>query len=291
MSILVTGSTGRIGAQVIAQLAANGASVRALTRTPQKAGFPAGVTAVRGDLLDADAMRLALAGVNTLFLLVSNAPDELTQAINTLGLAREAGVKGIVYLSVTRSAEYTDVSHFTAKYAVERMIEQMELPATVLRPSYFFQNDATLKDPLTKAGLYVSPVGDKGVSMVDVRDIADAAVIELLRRDRSPAALPRATYELSGPDALTGASLANVWSDALGRDVRYAGGDLDAFEKAVKTQAPAWLAYDLRAMMRRYQVDGAVATPADIERLTTLLGRPPRSYRDFARETALGWQA
>ncbi|RZL90760.1 MAG: NmrA/HSCARG family protein [Variovorax sp.] len=229
--------------------------------------------------------------VNTLFLLVSNAPDELTQAINTLGLAREAGVKGIVYLSVTRSAEYTDVSHFTAKHAVERMIEQMDLPATVLRPSYFFQNDATFKDPLVKAGLYVSPIGDKGVSMVDVRDIADAAVIELLRRDRAPVALPRATYELSGPDALTGDSLAKLWSDALGREVRYAGGDLDAFEKAVKTKAPAWLAYDLRAMMRRYQVDGAVATPTDIERLTTLLGRPPRSYRDFARETARSWQA
>ena len=291
MSILVTGSTGRIGAQVVAQLATSGASFRALTRTPEKAGFPAGVTAVRGDLLEADAMRLALAGVNTLFLLVSNAPDELTQAINTLGLAREAGVKGIVYLSVTRSAEYTDVSHFTAKHAVERMIEQMDLPATVLRPSYFFQNDATFKDPLVKAGLYVSPIGDKGVSMVDVRDIADAAVIELLRRDRAPVALPRATYELSGPDALTGDSLAKLWSDALGREVRYAGGDLDAFEKAVKTKAPAWLAYDLRAMMRRYQVDGAVATPTDIERLTTLLGRPPRSYRDFARETARSWQA
>jgi uncharacterized protein YbjT (DUF2867 family) len=291
MSILVTGSTGRIGAQVVAQLAASGASVRALTRTPEKADFPAGVTAVRGDLLDADTMRLALAGVNTLFLLISNAPDELTQAINTLGLAREASVKGIVYLSVTRSAEYTDVSHFTAKHAVERMIEQMDLPATVLRPSYFFQNDATLKDPLTKAGLYVSPVGDKGVSMVDVRDIADAAVIELLRRDRASAALPRATYELSGPDALTGTSLANIWSDVLGREVRYAGGDLDAFEEAVKTKAPAWLAYDLRAMMRRYQVDGAVATPDDIERLMTLLGRPPRSYRDFALEMTHSWQA
>ncbi|MBS0428445.1 MAG: NmrA family NAD(P)-binding protein [Proteobacteria bacterium] len=291
MSILVTGSTGRIGTQVVTQLAARGAGVRALTRAPEKADFPAGVIAVRGDLLDADAMRRALTGVGTLFLLVSNAADELTQAINTLGLAREAGVKGIVYLSVTRSAEYTDVSHFTAKHAVERMIEQMDLPASVLRPSYFFQNDATFKDPLTKAGLYVSPVGDKGVSMVDVRDIADAAVTELLRRDRAPAALPRATYELSGPDALTGASLADIWSDALGREVRYAGGDLDVFEKAVKAQAPAWLAYDLRAMMRRYQVDGAVATPDDIERLTTLLGRPPRSYRAFSRETARSWQA
>ncbi|HZF85602.1 MAG TPA: NmrA family NAD(P)-binding protein [Burkholderiaceae bacterium] len=291
MSILVTGSTGRIGTQVVTQLTARGASVRALTRAPEEADFPAGVVAVRGDLLDADAMRPALTGVSTLFLLVSNASDELTQAINTLGLAREAGVKGIVYLSVTHSAEYTDVSHFTAKHAVERMIEQMDLPASVLRPSYFFQNDATFKDPLTKAGLYVSPVGDKGVSMVDVRDIADAAVIELLRRDRAPAALPRAIYELSGPDALTGASLADIWSDALGHEVRYAGGDLDVFEKAVKAQAPAWLAYDLRAMMRRYQVDGAVATPDDIERLTTLLGRPPRSYRDFARETARSWQA
>jgi len=291
MSILVTGSTGRIGSQVVAQLAASGAKVRALTRSPEKAVFPAAVTAVRGDLIDADAMRQALTGVKTLFLLVSNAPDELTQAINTLGLAREAGVTGIVYLSVTRSAEFTDVSHFTGKYAVERMIEQMNLPATILRPSYFFQNDATAKDALTKAGLYVSPVGDKGVSMVDVRDIADAAVIELLRRDRAPAALPRVTYELSGPDALTGTSLADIWADALGREVRYAGGDLDAFEKAVKTKAPAWLAYDLRAMMRRYQADGAVATPADLDRLTTLLGRPPRSYRDFARETARGWQS
>jgi uncharacterized protein YbjT (DUF2867 family) len=291
MSILVTGSTGRIGAQVVARLAASGASVRALTRTPENARLPVGVTAVRGDLLDADAMRQALAGVKTLFLLVSNASDELTQAVNTLGLAREAGVKGIVYLSVTRSAEYADVSHFTAKHAVERMIERMDLPATILRPSYFFQNDATLKDPLTKAGLYVSPIGDRGVSMVDVRDIADAAVIELLRRDRAPAALPRATYELSGPDALTGAALATVWTDMLGREVRYAGGDLDAFEKAVKTKAPAWLAYDLRAMMRRYQDEGAVATPADIDRLTTLLGRPPRTYRDFAHETARSWQS
>ena len=65
---------------------------------------------------------------------------------------------------------------------------------------------------------------------------------------------------------------------------------MNAFEAAVKTKAPAWLAYDLRAMMHRYQSDGAVATATDIDRLTTLLGRPPRRYRDFARETARSWQ-
>ncbi|MYM83514.1 NmrA family NAD(P)-binding protein [Duganella sp. FT50W] len=290
MTILVTGSTGRIGTQILHALARSGAAVRALTRSPEKARFPEGVTAVKGDLLDADAMRQALAGVKTLFLLVSNAPDELTQAINTLGLAREAGVQGIVYLSVTRSAEFTDVAHFIGKYAVERMIEQLDLPATILRPSYFFQNDAMLKEPLTKAGLYVSPVGNQGVSMVDVRDIADAAVIELLRRHGAATALPRTTYELAGPDALTGPLLAGIWADVLNRDVRYAGNDLDVFEQNIKANAPAWKAYDLRAMMRRYQIDGAVATGPEIARLTDLLGRPPRNYRDFAQETLKQWQ-
>lgn len=291
MTILVTGSTGRIGTEVIRQLAQSGADVRALTRSPEKARFPQSVTAVKGDLLDADAMREALTGVDTLFLLVSNAADELTQAINTLSIARDAGVRGIVYLSVTRSAAFTDVAHFIGKYAVEMMIEQLDLPATIVRPSYFFQNDASLKDPLQHAGLYVSPVGDKGVSMVDVRDIADAAVIELLRRERSAVPLPRQTFELSGPDALTGSALAGIWAGVLQREVRYAGNDLDAFENTIKSFAPSWLAYDMRVMMHRYQQDGAVASAEDLQRLTHLLGRPPRSYQDFAAETAQQWNA
>ena len=90
MSILVTGSTGKIGSKVVTQLAQQGFAVRALTRSPEKAQFPAGVTPVKGDLLDADAMRAALKGVSTLFLLVPNDADELTQAVNTLSLAREA---------------------------------------------------------------------------------------------------------------------------------------------------------------------------------------------------------
>jgi uncharacterized protein YbjT (DUF2867 family) len=290
MTILVTGSTGTIGSQVIAKLAASGADVRALTRSPEKARFPQGVTAVKGDLMDVEAMRTALQGVSSLFLLVPNGSDELTQAINTLSLAREAGVRGIVYLSVTRSDVYTDVPHFTAKHAVERMIEQLDLPATILRPSYFFQNDVTLKAPLLGAGLYVSPVGGKGVSMIDTGDIADAAVKELLRRAHADTPLPRELYELVGPDSLNGATLAEIWTDALSRPVRYLGDDLDAFEKQLAAVAPSWKAYDLRLMMRRYQQDGAAGSATDIERLTALLGRAPRSYRDFAIETAQSWQ-
>lgn len=291
MSILITGSTGKIGSQVVSKLAGKGVQVRALTRSPEKASFPAGIEAVKGDLLDTASVRNALKGVTTLFLLVPNAPDEITQAMNTVGLAHEAGVRGIVYLSVTRSDVFADVPHFASKHAVERMMAQRGIGTTVLRPSYFIQNDIGQKDPMLGAGIYASPIGDKGVSMVDTDDIAEAAARELLRREKSATPLPTEVYELVGPDALTGDAVARIWTEALGREVKYGGNDLEAFEGKIRQFAPGWLAYDMRLMMHRYQSDGAAASQDDIRRLTTLLGRAPRSYRDFATETAKGWKA
>ena len=133
------------------------------------------------------------------------------------------------------------------------------------------------------------PIGDKGVSMVDIRDIGEAAARELLRRERAPARLPRETYELVGPDSLTGDQVAGIWSEVLGRPIRYGGNALEAMESRMKTMMPGWLAMDLRMMLARYQSDGAVATPQEVDRLQDLLGHAPRSYRDFARAAAAQW--
>jgi uncharacterized protein YbjT (DUF2867 family) len=289
MAILVTGSTGTIGTQVLSHLQNSGADVRALTRSPGSAQLPAGVTAVRGDLADVDSFRAALAGVSTLFLLVPNVADELTQAMLSLTVAREAGVKGIVYFSVFRSEHYPDVPHFFGKHTVEQMIAALDLPATVLRAAYFIQNDLRLKDPLTKFGVYVMPIGSKGISMVDIRDIGAAAAIELLRRERAPGRLDRATFPVVGPDVLTGDGIAAIWSETLGRAVGYGGDDLNAMEQRLKATLPSWHALDLRLMCGRYQSDGAIASADDVVEFTKLLGRAPRSYRAFAREAAAQW--
>jgi len=289
MTILVTGSTGTIGSQVLTHLQGQGAEVRALTRSPETAQVPAGVTPAAGQLGDIDTFRSALTGVSTLFLLVPNVADELTQAMLAVTVAREAGVKGIVYLSVFKGEVYADVPHFAGKATVERMIEALDLPATVLRPAYFIQNDLRQKDLLLGPGVYGAPIGAKGVSMVDIRDIAAAAAAELLRRERAPASLPHDVYDLVGPDSLTGESIAAIWSEALGRPVRYGGDDLVTMEQRMKTMLPGWHALDLRLMFQRYQSDGAGAEPAEIERLAGLLGRVPRSYRDFARDAAAQW--
>jgi uncharacterized protein YbjT (DUF2867 family) len=289
MSILVTGSTGTVGTQVLNYLQGRGIEVRALTRSPDTAKLPSGIAPVRGDLADVDTVRAALDGVSTLFLLVPNVADELTQAMLALTAAREAGVKGIVYLSVLKGETFADVPHFAGKYTAERMIEALDLPATILRPAYFIQNDIRLKDPLLTFGIYGMPIGSKGVSMVDIRDIGEAAANELMRRERSATALPRERYTLAGPGPLTGEGIASIWSESLGRTVRYGGDDLVTMEQRLKSTLPAWHALDLRLMFGRYQTDGAVATADELARLTALLGHAPRSYRDFAKDAATQW--
>jgi uncharacterized protein YbjT (DUF2867 family) len=281
MSILVTGATGTIGSLVVQRLAAAGADVKALVRQPGKL---AGVAEVVGDLTDVPSMRAALSSVRTLFLLNAVTPDEVTQALIALNLAREAGIERVVYLSVIHADKYTNVPHFTSKHTVERMIESLDMPATILRPAYFMQNERMVQQVIQGYGVYPMPIGSAGVSMVDTRDIADVAVAELLRRDRAHTPLPRVTLDVVGPDALTGESAAKIWSSALGREVTYAGDDVAAFEGQMASFGPAWMAYDMRLMMAGIQKFGMHGAAGAVNRMEAILGRPLRTYADFVKE-------
>lgn len=284
MSILVTGATGTIGSLITQGLADAGAKVKALVRQPGKRTFPTGVTEVVADLTDVASMRGALSSVRTLFLLNAVTPDEVTQALIALNLAKEAGIERIVYLSVIHADRFTNVPHFTGKHTVERMIESLDIAATILRPAYFMQNEAMIQQTIQQYAVYPMPIGSAGVAMIDARDIADIAVAELLRRDRAPAALERVTLELVGPHAVTGPSAAKVWSAALGREIAYAGDDVAAFEAQMAAYGPSWLAYDMRMMMAGIQIHGMRAADGTVEKLQAMLGRPLRTYADFVRE-------
>ncbi|WP_409190973.1 NmrA/HSCARG family protein [Bradyrhizobium sp. RDM4] len=286
MTILVTGATGTVGRQVVEQLVKRGADVRALVRDPAKAGFPAGVNVAKGDMLDVDSLRSALSGVSTLFLLNAVVPDEFTQALIALNLAREAGIERIVYLSVIHSDRYVNVPHFAGKFGVERMIEQMDFKATILRPAYFLNNDLTVKDVVTGYGVYPMPIGSKGLAMIDARDIGEIAAIELIRRENSATPLPPDRINLVGPDTLTGAKAAAIWSEVLGRPIAYGGDDTAGFEKNLRQFMPSWMAFDMRLMSERFLSEGMIPEAGDVERLSALLGRPLRSYRNFVAEIA-----
>ncbi|WP_342657303.1 NmrA family NAD(P)-binding protein [Sphingomonas sp. NY01] len=282
MTILVIGATGRVGRHVVEQLVVRDASVRVLTRDPAKAAFPTGVDVAKGDLLDIDALRAAFVGVRTLFLLNAVTGDEFTQAIITLNVAREAGVDRVVYLSVFDADRAVNVPHFAVKSGAERMLGAMGFGATILRPTYFIDNEAMVKDVILQHGVYPMPIGGKGVAMVDTRDIAEVAAIELIRRDRAPDKLPIETINVVGPQTLTGEDVAAIWSDVLGRPVVYGGDDPSGFEQNMATFMPGWMAYEMRLMAERYVSDGMIPEAGDRERLASLLGRPLHDYRETA---------
>jgi uncharacterized protein YbjT (DUF2867 family) len=286
MTIIVTGATGTVGRQVIDQLVKRGADVRALVREPAKSNFPANVGVVPGELLDVDSLRAAFAGGSTLFLLNAVVPDEFTQALIALNVAREVGIERIVYLSVIHSDRYVNVPHFAGKFGVERMIEQMGFNATILRPAYFINNDLSIKDVVLGHGVYPMPIGGKGLAMIDARDIGEIAAIELLRRERAPGSLPLDRINLVGPETLTGVDVAAIWSEVLGRPIAYGGDDAAGFEQNLRRSMPSWMAFDMRLMSERFLSEGMLPNSGDVARLTALLGRPLRTYRDFVSEVA-----
>jgi len=255
----------------------------------EKAHFPEGVVPVQGEFTDPAVLRAALEGVSGLFLLSPVALEELTGTLHTLTLAHAAGVRDVVYLSVIHADRFTDPPHFAAKAAAERLIQDLGITATVLRPGYYMQNDTAEKDRLL-AGTYAPPVGNRSALMVDVRDPGEVAAAALLERQRADHGLPTDVIDVVDPEVLTGDGLARIWTEVLEREVSYGGDDvLDGLEQQLTAFMPGWMAYDMRLMMRRFQVDGMLAAPGTDERLRALLGRPMRSYRDFATDTAATW--
>lgn len=286
MKILVTGSTGTVGSEVVKALCDRQVDMRAFVRDESRARhLPPAAELFPGNLLDPEAVEQALDGVDKVYLLNGVVADELTQGLIVANLAQRLGISHLVYHSVMAAERFPDVPHFASKHAIEDMLKQSGLPCTILRPAYFFQNDAALKEPLTVAGIYPMPLGRTGIAAVDVRDIAAVAAIAL-----TTAGHVGKSYNLAAAQTLSGPEAASLWSRLLGREVRYPGEDFAAYEQQMRQVMPSWAAFDLRMMLQRYHERGFVASSADVSQLTGLLGRPPRSYADFARATADSWR-
>lgn len=291
MKVLVIGATGEVGSELVKELLQREAGVRALTRKQRKPDtFPDAVEMAVGDLSDPLSIGEAIKNVDKLFLLIGaeNVPVELTQALTAYGLAKKAGLKHVTYVSVYRADQFLEVPHFANKYAVEQAIRAGGMPYTILRPAYFAQNELRLKTELTGPGVYPIPVGNQGVAVVDIRDLAEAAAISLTEEGHNGK-----TYDLVSSEMLTGPDATGIWSRLLGKQIVYAGhADFDSFEVQLREKgSPSWLAYDLRVMFQGFVERGFSNTEDQTARFAALLGHQPRTYSSFAEELAREWAA
>lgn len=286
MSTLVIGGTGTVGSAVVQELVRRGVpAIRVATRSAERAsGMPQGVEGVVLDLTDPLTFEGVFEDTEQLFLLNAVSLTELHEGLSALEEAKRTGVGKIVYLSVQNAEGGPHIPHFASKAAIERAIRASGIPFVFLQPNNFFQNDFWLKDVILQYGVYPQPIGDVGISRVDIRDVALAAANALTDDRFDGRAVP-----IVGPEVLTGEACARAWSEALGREISYGGHDLAAWEQQSRAAMPAWMVYDFRIMYEMFLEGDFVGTDEDLAATRDILGQDPRDFASFTREVAGMW--
>jgi uncharacterized protein YbjT (DUF2867 family) len=287
MKVLVIGGTGSVGSEVLSALHRAGVKTRCMSRYANKLkSLPTGVEACVGDLERPTTLATAFNGVDGVFLMTALSRNETLQGLAAVTAAKTAGVDKLVYLSVPMPPGSDHIPHYLGKIPIERTIRDSGINYTILRPNNFFQNDYLwCRAAVMSYGVYPQPIGSVGLSRVDSRDVADAAVNAFLEPGHEGK-----EYPLHGPDVLTGESVAKIFSKHLGREVRYGGNDLEAWAKQAQHMMPEWMVRDLRIMYDYFQKHGLIATPEDFAEQYKVLGHAPRRFDDFVAEIVPIWQ-
>ena len=270
--ILVTGVSGSTGGAVAEALSRAGQPFRAMVRSEAKPGQ------VEADFGNPAQLRAALEGIGTVFLVCSPIPELVALESNVIDACLAAGVKHVVLNSALGASDY-DKSFPSWHRRVEDKLVASGLGYTILRPNGFLQNLVAYNAPSIRAqGAFYAAMGDAKTSLLDVRDVAAAAVTVLL----NPAGHAGKVYELNGPEALSQAEIAARISLAADRLVRY----VDIPEEAQRNSMlglgmPVWQV-DALIDLQRYYTSGKAAAVTDV--LETLLGRAPVTIDAFLAE-------
>jgi len=271
--IAVTGATGQLGRRLAYRLAAEGAAQRLVVRDPDRAPNLAGAEiAVTRGYSDGAGMRAAFAGASTVVLIpAAETPDRVEQHVSAIDAAVSAGVERLVYVSFVGADPRATFTLARQHALTEARVRESGLRFTFLRMSLF---DALLPRMVGADGVIRGPAGVGLVASVAHDDVADVATAVLL--DEVTGAHDGETYDVTGPELLSLADVAERLSRATGRDVTYRA---ETIEEAYASRAAMGAtAFEVAGWVTSYAAIGAgelaVVSPT-VERLT---GREAQSF-------------
>ena len=271
MTIVVTGATGNVGRPLVSELAAAGARVWAVTRTPEAAGFPDGVEAVYS-AVD------ALPGATAVFLNSRALGGELADVV---ALARRSGVTKLVALSAINADD--DFSRQPSRFRGDRNkeVEQLAVDSGLdwvsLRPAVFASNFVGMWSAQVRTGDVVGgPYAAASAAPIVETDIAAVAAQALLTDELVGQRIP-----LTGPQALTNSELVGTIGTVLGRPLRYLEVPADVVRQRFIGLGLGAEFADAYAAMLADALDKPALVTREVEKIT---GRPATSFAQWVSD-------
>jgi len=278
--ILVTGATGTVGRCVVAELVARGSRFEVGARNPEKVREVLGpdIATVPLDFDDPASLKRAMQSAKKVYLLTPGAPPDDPQAKAAIDAAREAGVEYIVRQSALRA----DAS---PGYAIGRIHREVELyllasgmTATILRPNHFMENLLGMAGTVKAEGKLYSSSGEARMSMIAAKDIGAVAAHVLTNEG-----FENQSYDLTGPEAVTYAEIAEAISKATARKVQYLSITDEQAREAMGKQMPEWVVEALVDLAAYDRSGGMSKVNRNVEIIT---GKVPQDVRAWALEHA-----
>ncbi|WP_217549256.1 SDR family oxidoreductase [Streptomyces sp. GbtcB6] len=266
--ILVTGSTGNVGRNIVRELLAAGEQVRALTRNPAGSGLPAEVEVVEGDFTRPETLAAALDGVRRAFLFPLFGELE-----SFLGHARRSGLERLVLLSSSAATFATPGWIGEAHLRNEAEVSASGIDATFVRPSLFMANDLAWADQISAVGVVRGPYAKARMAPVDERDVAAVAAAALT----SAGLLGHVSF--TGPQALNQVERVRTIAEAHGVTV--------GFEEIPRSEAHAHLAEHMPPPAADFLLDqlkeAAEGKGEPVSTAEPVIGRPAHTYASWVQ--------
>jgi uncharacterized protein YbjT (DUF2867 family) len=278
--ILVTGATGKNGLEIIKRLSGRQERIRAMVRKGSdntKFTRRPNLEFAEADFDDAASLRKAMSGVQRAFLVTNSSEKVEERQLRFVQIARESGVKHVVYLSQLHASSDSPLRFLRYHAAVESALRTSGMSYTNLRPNLYMQGMLMIGKTIASEGRLFAPAGNARVSVVDVRDVAAVAVAALTKGGHEGK-----TYDLTGPEALSHAQMAEQLSQALDRPVNFVDLAEEAFREGLRTfHMPDWQADGLVEDYAHYRRGEAADISSIVKDVT---GVAPHTFSVFARD-------
>lgn len=278
--ILITGSTGYIGSELVRLLSQARVPARALARNPGKGQKLPGISWVTGDLAKPETLPAAFAGCVKLFLLTGNVENTVELQHNAIAAARQAGIAHVVKLSAFGASSHSNSLIGRWHHEIEKELQESGLAWTMLRPHHFMQNLLAQAENIIHDDVVYAAAGEGRIPFIDTRDIAAVAVITLTQEGHTGK-----KYVITGSEAISYRQVTELIGATIGRKLRYVDESFDeARARLTKAGQPSWLIESSLALAAYQRAGGPTETITSV--VADLTGKPARTFAEFARDHA-----